>query len=143
MKPIDHSVRTLFLTAALCCPGLAFCQSFVGVLTQHNDDARTGQNQLETVLTTANVNSKQFGKVFSYPVQGQTYAQPLYVPAVKIPGKGTHNVIYVATEHDQVSPPMPTDSRPSRFGTTASSMPGKALLPSRLRIAPVPPSSRR
>jgi len=77
-------------------------QSFAGVLTWHNDNARTGQNQQETILTTANVNSKSFGKLFSDPIQGQGYAQPLYVPGVSIPGQGTHNVVYVATEHDQV-----------------------------------------
>ena len=90
------------MIAALSCHPAAFCQGFPGVLTWHNDNARTGQNQQETILTTANVNSKTFGKVFSYSIRGQAYAQPLYVPGVKIPGKGTHNVIYVATEHDQV-----------------------------------------
>lgn len=72
------------------------------VLTWHNDVARTGQNLHETILTTKNVNTKQFGKLFSYPIEGQAYAQPLYVPNVSIPGQGTHNVVYVATEHDQV-----------------------------------------
>jgi hypothetical protein len=80
----------------------AFGQSFAGVLTSHNDNARTGQNQQETILTTANVNFKSFGKLFSDPIQGQAYAQPLYVPAVSIPGQGTRNVVYVVTEHDQV-----------------------------------------
>src|SRR6185312_1339644 len=50
----------------------------------------------------ANVNSTQFGKLFSFSVDGQMYAQPLLVPGVSIPGKGTHNVVYVATEHDSV-----------------------------------------
>jgi hypothetical protein len=77
-------------------------QSFAGVLTWHNDVQRTGQNLNETVLTTANVNSTQFGKKFSYAVDGQIYAQPLYVPSVNIPGQGTHNAVYVATESDSV-----------------------------------------
>jgi hypothetical protein len=80
----------------------ALGQTFAGVTTWHNDIERTGRNLKETQLTPANVNSSSFGKLFSYPVEGQTYAQPLYVPNVVISGKGTHNVVYVATEHDQV-----------------------------------------
>ena len=70
------------------------------ILTQHYDTLRTGQNTAETILTPANVNSTSFGKLFSISVQGYVYAQPLYVPGVAIPGNGTHNVLYVATEHD-------------------------------------------
>jgi hypothetical protein len=74
----------------------------VNVLTRQNDNQHTGQNLQETILTTANVNSGSFGKLFSYPVDGQIYAQPLYVQNVGIPSKGTHNVVYVATENDSV-----------------------------------------
>lgn len=80
----------------------AFAQDFAGVLTWHNDMERTGQNLQETHLAPSNVNVKAFGKLYSFPVEGQTYAQPLYLPNVIIPGQGTHNVVYVATEHDQV-----------------------------------------
>ncbi|HWY21907.1 MAG TPA: hypothetical protein VNX26_11855 [Candidatus Acidoferrum sp.] len=72
------------------------------VLTRQNDNQHTGQNLRETILTPANVNSGSFGKLFSYPVDGQLYAQPLYVQNVIIPSKGTHNVVYVATENDSV-----------------------------------------
>jgi len=72
------------------------------MLTWHNDLARTGQNLQETVLTPTNVNSKTFGKLFSFPVDGQIFGQPLYVYNVSIPGKGTYNVIYVTTENDSV-----------------------------------------
>jgi len=80
----------------------AAAQSFSGVLTQHNDNARTGQNLNETILTPQNVNFNTFGKLFSYSVDGQVYSQPLYVPNVSIPGQGTHNVIYVETQNDSL-----------------------------------------
>jgi len=76
--------------------------NYSGTFTFHNDNARDGQNTNEIVLTTGNVNYKQFGKVFSQPVDGLVYAQPLYVPAVNIPSQGTHNVVYIATEHDSI-----------------------------------------
>jgi hypothetical protein len=73
----------------------------VSVTTYHNDNARTGQNVEETTLTPANVNSTTFGKLHSVPMDGIVYAQPLYLSNVNI-GGGTHNVAYVATEHDSV-----------------------------------------
>ena len=50
------------------------------VLTYHNDDARDGAYLEEVTLTPSNVNSSQFGKLASYPVDGQIYGQPLYLP---------------------------------------------------------------
>ncbi len=73
----------------------------VSITTYHNDLGRTGLNAQETILSPANVNQAQFGKLFSYAVDGQIYGQPLYLPNVTIAG-GTHNVVYVATEHDSV-----------------------------------------
>ena len=71
------------------------------VLTQHNDNLRTGANLAEFVLTTSNVSPAQFGKVFSRSVDGQMYAQPLYVHAVTISNQ-FHNVVYVCTESNSV-----------------------------------------
>src|SRR6266702_3655319 len=73
----------------------------VNVTTWHNDLSRTGANAQETILTTDNVNVNSFGKLFSVPVDGQVYAEPLYLTGVSIAG-GTHNVLYIATQHDSV-----------------------------------------
>lgn len=73
----------------------------VSVLTQHNDVGRSGANLQETQLTPANVNINQFGELFSCNADGDIYAQPLYVPALKING-ATHNVVYIATMHNSV-----------------------------------------
>ena len=62
------------------------------VLTYHSDIARTGQNLTETILTTTNVNSAQFGKLGFYPVVGHVDAQPLYASNVATPNNGTHNL---------------------------------------------------
>jgi hypothetical protein len=74
----------------------------VNVLTQHNDVARTGANLAETVLSAANVNSAQFGKLFCWAVDDQVYTQPLVVTNVTVPDAGTHDVVYVATMNDTV-----------------------------------------
>lgn len=71
------------------------------VITWHYDNLRTGLNPNETTLTTENVNATTFGKLFSYPVDGYLYAQPLYVSNLTIAG-ASHNVVFVATEKDSV-----------------------------------------
>jgi hypothetical protein len=75
--------------------------SQVNVTTAHNDIGRTGQNLNETILTTSNVNPTQFGKLFSQPVDGEIYAQPLYMSGIPVNG-ASHNVLYVTTENDSV-----------------------------------------
>jgi hypothetical protein len=72
------------------------------VTMQHNDIGRTGGNNDERILTPLNVNASSFGRLFSQSVDGQIYAQTLYVSALAIPGKGVHNVVFVATENDSV-----------------------------------------
>ena len=68
----------------------------VNVYTRSYDNARTGANLQETILTPANVNSTNFGKLFTFHTDGEIYAQPLYVSNLAIAG-GTHNVVFVAS----------------------------------------------
>jgi len=70
--------------------------------TWHYDNARTGANTTETTLTPSNVNSANFGKLATLPVDGFVVAQPLYLGGVYISGQGVHNVLYVVTLHDSV-----------------------------------------
>src|SRR5690349_6607524 len=74
----------------------------ITIATSQYDNARTGANLHETILTPKNVNTRQFGKVGAFKVDGPVYAQPLYIPNLDLPGKGRHNVLFVATEHDSV-----------------------------------------
>ena len=72
------------------------------VLTQHNDNGRTGAYERESVLNPTTVSSGRFGKLFSRRVKGQVYAQPLYVPDLEMPGVGVRDVLFVATMHNNV-----------------------------------------
>src|SRR5579872_616943 len=74
----------------------------ISVTTERYDPSRTGANLNETVLTTSNVNSSRFGKLYSYTISGSVQAQPLYVPKLAIPGQGTFNVLFVVTMNDVV-----------------------------------------
>ena len=101
-----YSCAILFLVLAALTPAVgqtpAVNESSLGVFTQQYYNTRTGNNTYEKILTPANVNSTKFGKLFSFTVDGQIYAQPLWVQGVKIPGQGTHFVVYVVTELDSV-----------------------------------------
>jgi hypothetical protein len=67
-------------------------------LTQHYDNARTGWNNNEPTLTPATVGSGKFSRAFQQPVDGQVYAQPLYVSGLDLPSFGPRNVVFAATE---------------------------------------------
>jgi hypothetical protein len=71
------------------------------VLTYHYDNARTGQNLTETILTPTNVTSATFGKLFAVSADGLVDGQPLIVTGLNIGGV-VHNVLYVVTEGDSV-----------------------------------------
>jgi hypothetical protein len=73
----------------------------ISVLTQHNNNTRAGWNSQETKLTTSNVNSQHFGKLFTLTVDDQVYAQTLMVGNLAI-GSGNHNVAYIATVNNTV-----------------------------------------
>src|SRR5436190_1350467 len=93
------------LSAAAIGMGLLLSQHLFGqvnVLTYHNNARRTGENTNETVLTLTNVNQTSFGKLFTFSVDGHVYAQPLHVSGINIPGQGTHNIVFVATQHNSV-----------------------------------------
>lgn len=83
-------------------PSTPSASSVSDVLTYHDNNARTGENLSETVLTLSNVNFSTFGKLFVMPVDGKVDAQPLYVFQMTFPDGSRHNVLYVATEHDSV-----------------------------------------
>jgi hypothetical protein len=72
-----------------------------GVYTYHNDLSRDGANPQEYALTPSNVNAGGFGKLASCPVDGAIYGQPLWVANLTVNG-GTHNVVFVATQHDSL-----------------------------------------
>jgi hypothetical protein len=92
------------LKGIFACVALAAAVSWAQtpITTWHYDNVRSGANTTETVLTPENVNSTNFGKQFTQPVDGIIVGHPLYLPGVAIPGHGVHNVVYVATMNDTV-----------------------------------------
>src|SRR5580704_11110999 len=86
---------TLLLLFALFSSPAAFAQ--VDVLTAQYDLNRTSSNMQETLLTRANVNSAQFGKLFTRSLDAPFYGSPLIVTNFNVPGVGVRNLVYVAT----------------------------------------------
>lgn len=94
-----HRLSSSFIAVWLAAPGAALAGT--SVTTWHNDLARTGQNRTETRLTPASIQSGAFGKLCARAVDGQIYAQPLYLSRVEMAGEA-RPVVFVATEHDSV-----------------------------------------
>src|SRR5260221_10921581 len=102
-----HAMTTKFagsafvvaLVLAVLTPSIASAENW---LTFHYNNARDGANTNEIVLAPANVNTNQFSKLFTYAVDGEVYAEPLYVSNVAVLAQGTHNVVFVATENNSV-----------------------------------------
>jgi hypothetical protein len=95
------SFRLIFCVLLFCSLYPVHVRAQVDVLTQHNDNARTGANLRETVLTPENVNQARFGMLFKRIVDDQLYTQPLVVTGVEV-GGGTHDVVYVTTVNNSV-----------------------------------------
>lgn len=85
--------------AALAMAAPAIAQ--VNVTTFHNDNARDGLNSAETILAPSTVNPGLFGLLFKVPVDGDVFAQPLYLSNFTING-ASHDVLYVATSNNSV-----------------------------------------
>jgi hypothetical protein len=94
--PTNYGTASVLLTANSGPP-----PSLTSVLTAQYDSSRTNSNPSETLLNKTNVNVSQFGKLFSLPVDGYVYTQPLYVSSSVIPQLG-HNTVYVGTMHNTV-----------------------------------------
>ncbi|HET9178158.1 MAG TPA: pyrrolo-quinoline quinone [Terriglobia bacterium] len=100
LKAIKAALVVFVAVAAVV--GIVTTAAAQDVLTWHSDNARTGQNLNEKILTLQNVNPRTFGKLFVIHVDGKVDAEPLYVSGIEIPQHGKQNVLYVATEHDSL-----------------------------------------
>jgi hypothetical protein len=74
----------------------------VSVLTANGDNNRTNANLNESHLTPQNVRPGSFGKLGSFPADGQIYAQPLYVSNLQFPNGAARNVLFMTTMHNTV-----------------------------------------
>ncbi len=106
LRARDFQDGLFFTYRTLLCSLLTLATAFscwaqTNVLTYHNDNARTGENLSETILTPANVNATNFGKLGFMSVDGLVDAEPLYVAGLTVNG-ATHNVVFVVTENDSV-----------------------------------------
>jgi hypothetical protein len=95
-----HTVAaTSTADSSVTASAVAAVTDLAGIYTYHDDLARDGANAQEYALTTSNLNTASFGKLFSCTVDGAVYAQPLWMAGLTVNG-ALHNVVFVATEHD-------------------------------------------
>lgn len=102
---LNYLPLTTFAAMAIASAGAnlaAQTPTAVTVPTWRYDNTHAGQNTQETALTPENVNVHTFGKLFAHTVDSTVYAQPLYVPGLKMSDGLVHNVLFVATENDSI-----------------------------------------
>jgi hypothetical protein len=92
-------MNRFFILPVLC--GLV-ASAQVDVLTANYDNNRTNANLAESILTPRTVGPSTFGKLASFTVSGQIFAQPLVATQVSIPACGVCDVVFVATMEDRV-----------------------------------------
>src|ERR1035437_9945187 len=97
-----RAMKRLLLRSFVIFGWSPFLFAQVDVLTANYDNNRTNANLSEFVLNKSNVNPAQFGKLYSFAIDGEAYAQPLYVRGVNFAGGTARNVLYVATMHNSV-----------------------------------------
>jgi hypothetical protein len=89
----------------------------VNITTRQVDLAHTGVNSQETILTPANVSAQgSFGLLFTHSMFGQCYSEPLYVSGVKLADNSIHNIVYLATQHDDIYAFDADNATGSNFG---------------------------
>ncbi|MEO8337907.1 MAG: pyrrolo-quinoline quinone, partial [bacterium] len=98
---MSYTMGSALTVAALLAFGVSNARAQVDMLTNHNDNYRTGANLKERVLSPANVNRAQFGMLFKRVLDDQLYTQPLIATHVAV-GGGTHDVVYVTTVNNSV-----------------------------------------
>lgn len=137
----------LFSAIVVCTLALSAQTVNPQILTGQYDSNRTSSTHNEIILSPSNVNVNQFGKLFSWSVDGWIFAQPLYVPQVSING-APHNVVYVATMHNSVyafdsdhpgaGPLWVVNLGPSVTAPTASGCPAQTFTGPELGILSTP-----
>ena len=126
-KSLPSRAVPLCAAALLACPALLRADH--DVLTYRYNLSRDGANTNETILSPENVRPATFGKLFECPVDGFLYAQPLYMSNVPIPGKGIHNVVFAATEHNTVYAYDADSASTAPLWVTTFNIPGVTSVP--------------